>query len=180
MSQSPFLAFFWSKKGRVWAIFCHFWELPRRKGTLTHVFPCMWKSYGPSKRFHLVWLSQEQGCHAWLFLVKKGPVLSFFLPFLGVAKELKDPNTCFPIHLDVIWPINAFPLALVESGASLPCLASFGPKWTIFVPSPVMNGRPQSEKTPHHHVSYVRPACGTPNVPFWNINMVAINEKCQK
>ena len=142
----PCLAFFWSKKGRVWAIFCHFWELPRRKGNQTHVFPCMWKSYGPSKRFHLVWLSQEQGCHAWLFLVKKGPVLSFFLPFLGVAKELKDPNTCFPIHLDVIWPINAFPLALVESGASLPCLASFGPKWTIFGPSPVIHGGHQSKK----------------------------------
>ena len=63
---------------------------------------------------------------------------------------------------------------------SLPCLALFGPKWTIFRPSPVMNGRPQSEKKAHHHVSYVWPACGTPNVPFWNINMVAINEKCQK
>ena len=29
---------------------------------------------------------------------------------------------------------------------SLPCLALFGPKWTIFRPSPVMKGRPQSEK----------------------------------
>ena len=28
----------------------------------------------------------------------------------------------------------------------LPCLAIFCPKWTIFGPSPVMNGRPQSEK----------------------------------
>ena len=42
-----------------------------------------------------------------------------------------------------------------------------------------MNGRPQSEKKAHHHVSYVWPACGTPNIPFWNINIAAIHEKCQ-
>ena len=29
---------------------------------------------------------------------------------------------------------------------SLPCLAIFGPKWTFFGPSPVMNGGPQIEK----------------------------------
>ena len=57
---------------------------------------------------------------------------------------------------------------------SLPCLAIFGPKWTIFGPSPVMNGRPQSKKKAHHHVSYVWPACGTPISTFWYINMVAI------
>ena len=131
--------FFGQKRARFGTIFCHFLELPRRKRTPTHVFPCMWRSYGPSKRFHLVWLSQEQACHAWLFL--------------GVANELNDPKTCFPIH--VIWPINAFPLALVESGASLPCLASFGPKWTIFGPSLVMNGGPQSKRKAHHQVSYV-------------------------
>ena len=136
--------FFGQKRARFGTIFCHFLELPRRKRTPTHVFPCMWRSYGPSKRFHLVWLSQEQACHAWLFLVKNGPGLGHFLPFLGVAKELKDPNTRSPIHVDVIWPINAFPLALVESGASLPCLAFFGKKWAIFGPSPVMNGAPQS------------------------------------
>ena len=128
------LSLFLVKKGPGLGHFLPFLGVAKEKGDLNTCLPCMWKSYGPSKRFHLVWLSQEQGCHAWLFLVKKGPVLSFFLPFLGVAKELKDPNTCFPIHLDVIWPINAFPLALVESGASLPCLASFGPKWTINEP----------------------------------------------
>ena len=62
---------------------------------------------------------------------------------------------------------------------SLPCLAIFGPKWTIFGPSLVMNGRPQSKKKAHHHVSYVWPACGTPSLAVWNINMVAIYEKCQ-
>ena len=126
--------FFGQKRARFGTIFCHFLELPRRKRTPTHVFPCMWRSYGPSKRFHLVWLSQEQACHAWLFLVKNGPGLGHFLPFLGVAKELKDPNTRSPIHVDVIWPINAFPLALVESGASLPCLAFFGQKRARFRP----------------------------------------------
>ena len=97
--------FFGQKRARFGTIFCHFLELPRRKRTPTHVFPCMWRSYGPSKRFHLVWLSQEQACHAWLFLVKNGPGLGHFLPFLGVAKELKDPNTCFPVYMEVIWPI---------------------------------------------------------------------------
>ena len=64
--------------------------------------------------------------------------------------------------------------------ASLPCVAIFGPKWTIFGPSPVMNGRPQCKKKAHHHVSYVWAACGTPSLALWNINMAAINEKCQK
>ena len=59
---------------------------------------------------------------------------------------------------------------------SLPCLALFGPKWTIFRPSPVMSGRPQSEKKAHHHVSYVWPACGTLKHPVWTKNMVAIYE----
>ena len=36
---------------------------------------------------------------------------------------------------------------------SLPCLASFGPKWTIFGASPVMNGGPQSKKNAHHQVT---------------------------
>ena len=83
-------------------------------------------------------MSQDQAYHAWLFLVKKGPGLGHFLSFLGVAKELKDPNTRSPIHVDVIWHINAFPLALVESGASLPCLAFFwskkGQVWDHFLP----------------------------------------------
>ena len=55
--------------------------------------------YG-SHMAHLVWLSQEQACHAWLFLVKNGPGLGHFLPFLGVANELNDPKTCFPIHVE--------------------------------------------------------------------------------
>merc|ERR1712155_15056 len=59
---------------------------------------------------------------------------------------------------------------------SLPCLVLFGPKWTIFRPSPVMNGRPESEKKAHHHVSYVWAACGTPSLALWNINMAAIYE----
>ena len=79
---------------------------------------------------HLVWLSQEQACHAWLFLVKKGPFLGHFLPFLGVANEQKGPNTCFPMYVDVIWPIKAFPFGFVESGTSLPCLAFLVKKGT--------------------------------------------------
>ena len=79
-------------------------------------------------------------------------------------------------HFSPFWA----PLDHFGALTSLPCLAIFGPKWTIFGPSPVMNGQPQSKKKAHHHVSYVWPACGTPNIPFWNINMVAINEKCQK
>ena len=35
-------------------------------------------------------------------------------------------------------------------------------------------------KKAHDHVSYVWPACGTPSLPVWNINMVAIYEKCPK
>ena len=46
---------------------------------------------------------------------------------------------------------------------SLPCLAIFGPKGTIFGPSPVINGGPQSTKKVHHQqVSYVWPACRNP------------------
>ena len=39
----------------------------------------------------------------------------------------------------------------------LPCLAIFGPKWSFFGPSPVMNGGPQSKNKAHHQVSYVWP-----------------------
>ena len=67
-----------------------------------------------------------------LFLVKKGPGLGHFLPFLGVAKEKREPNTCFPMYVEVIWPIKAFPSGLVESGARLPCLAFFGQKRASF------------------------------------------------
>ena len=77
------------------------------------------------------------------------------------------------------WPLlNPFrPLLTLTS---LPCWAIFGQKWTIFGPSPVMNGGPQSEKKAHHHISYVWPACGTSISPVWNINMFVIYEKCQK
>ena len=67
-----------------------------------------------------------------LFLVKKGPGLGHFLPFLGVAKEKREPNTCFPMYVEVIWPIKAFPSGLVESGARLPCWAFFGQKRASF------------------------------------------------
>ena len=69
------------------------------------------------------------------FLVEKGPGLRHLLPCLGVAKELKDHKTYLTIHVDVIWPINTFLLAFVESGgqsgASLPCLAFFGQFWAF-------------------------------------------------
>ena len=74
------------------------------------------------------------------------------------------------------WSLS-FPFGTLTS---LPCLAIFGPKWAIFGQSPVMNGRTQSKKKADHHVSYVWAACGTPISPFWNINMAAIHEKCQK
>ena len=39
-----------------------------------------------------------------------------------------------------------------------------GQTWQACQRSKVMNGRPQSKKKAHHHVSYVWPACGTPNL----------------
>ena len=63
---------------------------------------------------------------------------------------------------------------------SLPCLAIFGPKWSTFVPSSVMNGGPQSKKKAHHKVSYVLFACRTPKDTVWNMNMAVFYEKCQK
>ena len=57
---------------------------------------------------------------------------------------------------------------------SLPCLAIFGPKWTIFGPSPMMSGGHQSKKKAHHYVFYVWPACGTPILPVWNIRAILI------
>ena len=71
---------------------------------------------------------------------------ALFLPFLGVANEQKGPNTCFPIYIDVIWPIKAFPFGLVESGASLPCLFFLGQKWPIFGQTPAKTGGPESKK----------------------------------
>ena len=67
-----------------------------------------------------------------LLLVCKVPIFGHFLPFLGYNNGKKDANTCFPIYVDVTWPIKAFPFGLVESGASLPCLAFFGQKRSIF------------------------------------------------
>ena len=69
-----------------------------------------------------------------LLLVFKVPIFGHCLPFLGYNNGKKDPNTCFPIYVDVTWPIKAFPFGLVESKAGLPCLAFFGQKRAIFVP----------------------------------------------
>ena len=59
--------------------------------------------------------------------------------------------------------------------------------WPVLVQNGPFLGHPQSctvdprvKKKAHHHVSYVWAACGTPIIPFWNINMAAIHEKCQK
>ena len=82
------------------------------------------------------------------FLVKKGQFLCHFRPFLGVVNEQKGPNTCFPIYVDVIWPIKAFPFGLVESGASLPCLAFFGQKRAIFGPFSAIFGSCQGVNGP--------------------------------
>ena len=72
----------------------------------------------------------------------------FFLPFLGVANEQKDPNTCFPMYLDVIWHMKGFPFTLVESEASLPCSAVFVKKRSRFAPSSAMFGSCQGAKGP--------------------------------
>ena len=45
-------------------------------------------------------------------------------------------------HFGPFWA----PLDHFGALTSLPCLAIFGPKWTIFGPSPVMNDGPQSKK----------------------------------
>ena len=123
------------------------------------------------------------------YLYSKRDVLGFYKQ-VTYSRPGDEPLQKWSI-MDQKWP-NMAGFSTLQSGPKgserdqngqpkcLPCLALFGPKWTIFRPSPVMNGRPQSEKKAHHHVSYVWPACGTPNMPFWNINMVAINEKCQK
>ena len=50
-------------------------------------------------------------------------------------------------------------------------LDPFGPLWSV--DKAAMFG-------PHHHVSYVWAACGTPFHTVWNINIAAIQEKCQK
>ena len=89
------------------------------------------------------------------FWLKKLPFLGHFLPFLGVGNEQKGPHTCFPIYVDVIWPIKAFPFGLVESGASLPCLAFFGQKRALFRQTPAKTGGPESKKKVHHQVSYM-------------------------
>ena len=72
----------------------------------------------------------------------------FFLPFLGVANEQKDPNTCFPMYLDVIWHMKGFPFTLVESEASLPCWAVFVKKRSRFGPFSAMFGSCQGAKGP--------------------------------
>ena len=51
---------------------------------------------------------------------------------------------------------------------SLPCMAIFGPKWTIFGPSPVMNVGPKSKKKAYHQVSYGWPAFRTLKHPISN------------
>ena len=56
---------------------------------------CMPRIDGPSKRFHLVWLSRKQACHAWLFLVKKGH-------FFGRPQpRLVDPKVKKKVHHQV-------------------------------------------------------------------------------
>ena len=77
-------------------------------------------------------------------------------------------NNTMANHFGPFWTL------LDQFGAltSLLSLATFGPKWTIFGPSPVMNGRPQSRRKAHHQVSYVWPACGTQILPVWYINLV--------
>ena len=74
--------------------------------------------------------------------------LAIFLPFLGYNNGKKDPNTCFPIYVDVTWPIKAFPFGLVESKAGLPCLAFFGQKRDIFGPFSAIFGSCQGVNGP--------------------------------
>ena len=82
------------------------------------------------------------------FWSKKVQVWAVFLPFLGVANEQKDPNTCFPMYLDVIWHMKGFPFTLVESEASLPCWAVFVKKRSRFGPFSAMFGSCQGAKGP--------------------------------
>ena len=90
-----------------------------------------------------------------LLLVCKVPIFGHFLPFLGYNNGKMDANTCFPIYVDVTWPIKAFPFGLVESGASLPCLAFFGKKRTIFRQTPAKTCGPENDKKVHRQVSYM-------------------------
>ena len=83
-----------------------------------------------------------------LLLVCKVPIFGHFLPFLGYNNGKKDANTCFPIYVDVTWPIKAFPFGLVESKAGLPCLAFFGQKRAIFGPFLPFLGVANEQKGP--------------------------------
>ena len=84
-----------------------------------------------SAKPHFVHLGQKNHfCLKWSKRVQMGPkgsimVKNTYVDHLGPFRTLLD-------HFGVL--------------TSLPCLALFGPKWTIFGPSPVMNGRPQSKK----------------------------------
>ena len=98
------------------------------------------------KGFPFTLVESEASLRCLAVFVKKGPGLRHLLPCLGVAKELKDPSTWFPIHVDVIWPINTFPLAFVESGAGLPCLAFFWSKEGQFWAFLAIFGSCQGEK----------------------------------
>ena len=112
----------------------------------------------------------------WFFL-HRGPrhlCQTLFCPFETKNSFLSEVVPNGQKHLG--WPF----WSLLDHFGTLTSLPFFGQKWTIFGPSPFMNSRPQSEKKAHHHVSYVWPACGTPSLPVWNINMVAIYERCQK
>ena len=83
-----------------------------------------------------------------LLLVFKVPIFGHCLPFLGYNNGKKDPNTCFPIYVDVTWLIKAFPFGLVESKAGLPCLAFFGQKRDIFGPFSAIFGSCQGVNGP--------------------------------
>ena len=128
------------------AIFLPFLGYNNGKKDPNTCFPIYVDVTWPIKAFPFGFVESKAGLPCLAFFGQKRAIFGPFLPFLGVANEQKGPNTCFPMYVDVIWPIKAFPFDLVESKAGLPCLAFFGQKRALFRQTPAKTGGPESKK----------------------------------
>ena len=106
-------------------------EMGEQLGLCASCFPIYVDVIWPIKAFPFGLVESGASLPCLAFFGQKGQFLCHFRPFLGVANEQKGPYTCFPIYVDVIWPIKVFPFGLVESKAGLPCLAFLVKKGTF-------------------------------------------------
>ena len=60
-------------------------------------------SYGPSKRFHLIWLSQKQACHAWLFFGQKRALFRQTPAKTGGPESKKKGSSPGLIYVTCLW-----------------------------------------------------------------------------